>query len=71
MHVEFKFLEFFRRVQFYQCFFVAVKKKKSNQTGNNDPLILLFEKKFLELIHLESTLKMKNLETDESMKKSR
>lgn len=37
---------------------------------NNDPLIFLFKKKFLELTHLESTLKMKNLET-ESVKKSR
>lgn len=37
---------------------------------NNDSLIFLFKKKFLELTHLESTLKMKNLET-ESVKKSR
>lgn len=65
VHVEFKFLEIFWANEILSMFLCCCKIMR-----NNDPLIFLFKKKFLELTHLESTLKMKNLET-ESVKKSR
>lgn len=65
VHVEFKFLEIFWANEILSMFLCCCKIMR-----NNDSLIFLFKKKFLELTHLESTLKMKNLET-ESVKKSR